>query len=95
MILDPVKSFLVLVGTTCCSLLSFLFIFATMFTSAVVAAQEKTPVATSDKASPPQLSGTVVDSSGAVIVRASVQVRSANGIVQMTTQTDAKRFSRE
>jgi hypothetical protein len=38
---------------------------------------------------PPQLSGTVVDTSGAVIAGATVQVRSANGAVQMTTQSDA------
>src|SRR5271170_2502300 len=36
-----------------------------------------------------QLSGIVVDTSGAVIAGATVQVRSANGTVQMTTQTDA------
>ncbi len=50
--------------------------------------QEKTPVATSDKAYPPQLSGTVVDTSGAVIAGATVEVRSANGTVQRTTQSD-------
>ena len=44
--------------------------------------------ATSDKAYPPQLSGTVVDTSGAVIAGATVQVRSANGTVQRTTQSD-------
>ena len=54
----------------------------------LVAAQEKTPLATSDKAYPPQLSGTVVDTSGAVIAGATVQVRSANGTVQRTTQSD-------
>ena len=58
-------------------------------TPLLVAAQEKTPVATSDKAYPPQLSGTVVDTSGAVIAGATVQVRSANGTVQRTTQSDA------
>jgi len=36
-----------------------------------------------------QLSGTVVDNSGAVIAGASVQVRRTNGTVRMTTQTDA------
>jgi hypothetical protein len=36
-----------------------------------------------------QLSGIVVDTSGAVIAGATVQVRSANGTVQMTTQTGA------
>ncbi len=36
-----------------------------------------------------QLSGTVVDTSGAVIVGATVQVRGANGSVQITTQSDA------
>ena len=35
-----------------------------------------------------QLSGTVVDTSGAVIAGATVQVRSANGTVQRTTQSD-------
>ena len=39
-----------------------------------------------------QLSGTVVDPSGAVIAGATVQVRSANGTVQKTTQSDAKRL---
>ena len=34
------------------------------------------------------LSGTVVDASGAVIAGATVQVRSANGTVQVTTQSD-------
>jgi len=55
----------------------------------LLAAQEKTPAATRDKAYPPKLSGTVVDSSGAVIAGASVQVRGANGAVQKTAQSDA------
>ena len=46
------------------------------------------PLATSDKAHPPQLSGTVVDKSGAVIAGATVLVRSANGFVQMARQSD-------
>ena len=46
------------------------------------------PAAASDKAYPLQLSGTVVDTSGAVIAGATVQVRSANGAVQRTTQSD-------
>jgi hypothetical protein len=46
------------------------------------------PVATSDKAFPSRLSGTVVDTSGAVIAGATVQVRSENGTVQRTTQSD-------
>src|SRR5277367_3648008 len=37
-----------------------------------------------------QLSGTVVDTSGAVLAGATVQVRNANGTLQMTTQTGAK-----
>jgi hypothetical protein len=41
-----------------------------------------------DKAYPPQLSGTVADTSGAVIAGAIVQVRSANGTVRKTTQSD-------
>ena len=43
-------------------------------------AQEKTPVA--------QLSGTVVDSSGALIAGATVQLQSENGTVQKTTRSD-------
>jgi hypothetical protein len=46
------------------------------------------PVATSDKAYPSQLSGTVVDTSGAVIAGATVQIRSANGTVQGTTLSE-------
>ena len=64
------------------------FLLAMMLTSLSVAAQDKTPVATSDKPYPPQLSGTVVDTSGATIAGATVQVRSANGTVQVTTQSD-------
>jgi hypothetical protein len=54
----------------------------------LVAAQAGTPVTTGDKASPSRLSGTVVDTSGAAIAGATVQVRSANGTVQGTTQSD-------
>jgi hypothetical protein len=46
------------------------------------------PVATSDKASPSHLSGTVVDTSGAVIAGATVQVRSASGTVERTTRSE-------
>ena len=41
-------------------------------------------------ATPLQLSGTVVDTSGGVIAGATVQVLGANGTVQITTQSDAK-----
>ena len=51
-------------------------------------AQVKTPFGASDKAYSSQLSGTVVDTSGAVIAAATVLVRSANGTVQRTTQSD-------
>src|SRR5271156_719441 len=66
-----------------------LFLMLILSSSLPVIAQEKTPVATSDKAYPPQLSGTVVDKSGAVIAGATVQVRSAKGTVQITTQSNA------
>jgi len=46
------------------------------------------PVATSHKAYSSQLSGTVVDTSGAVIAGATVQVRGATGTVQRTTQSN-------
>ena len=59
-----------------------------MFASSLPAiAQEKRSVATSDKAYP-QLSGAVVDISGAVIAGATVKVRRANGTLQRTTQSD-------
>jgi hypothetical protein len=45
------------------------------------------PVTASDKAYPFQLSGTIVDSSGAVIAGATVQVRRTNGTVQRTTHS--------
>ena len=53
-----------------------------------VAAQKTPPVATSEKDYPPELSGTVVDTSGALIPGATVQVRSPNGNVQRTTASD-------
>ena len=50
------------------------------------------PVAASDRAYSPQLSGTVVDTSGAVIAGATVQVRGDDGTVQRTTQSDRNGF---
>ena len=58
-------------------------------TPLLAAAQGNTLVATSDRTSPPQLSGTVVDASGAVIAGSTVQLRSATGRLQRTAQTDA------
>jgi hypothetical protein len=65
-----------------------MILLAVLASSLRIAAQEKTPVVTSRKANTPQLSGTVVDTSGAVIAGATVLVRSANGIVRITTQSD-------
>ena len=67
----------------------FLFLLATMLTSLLLAAQEKMPPATSEKADSPQLSGTVVDASGAVLAGATVMVRSADGTVERLTQSDS------
>jgi hypothetical protein len=64
------------------------FLMVMMLASLLVAAQDKPPVARSDNAYLPKLSGTVVDTSGAVIARATVLVRSENGTVQITTQSD-------
>ena len=58
------------------------------FCAPTARAAQDTPAAASDKAYPAQLSGTVVDASGAVIAGAAVQVRSANGAVQRTTHSD-------
>jgi outer membrane receptor protein involved in Fe transport len=48
------------------------------FSAQTLSAQEK----------PPHLSGTIVDTSGAVIGGATVEIRSPNGTVQTTTQSD-------
>jgi outer membrane receptor protein involved in Fe transport len=45
-----------------------------------------------DKDYPPQVSGTVVDTSGAAIAGATAQVRSTDGNAQETTQTDKNGF---
>ncbi len=58
-------------------------------TQFLAAAQEKTPLATNNKDYSPQITGTVVDTSGAVIAGATVQVRSANRTVLGTAQSDA------
>ena len=65
-----------------------LLLIAILLTSVLAVAQEKPPVVAKDKTYPPQLSGTVVDSSAAVIAGATVQVLSANGTVQTTTKSD-------
>ncbi len=53
------------------------------------AAQTGTPLGSNDRTFPVQLSGTVVDSSGAAIARATVQVVSSNGAAQKTAHSDA------
>ena len=45
-----------------------------------------------DGTSPPQVSGTVVDSSGAVIAGAAVQIRSMDHTAQRTTQIGQEWF---
>ena len=55
-------------------------------------AQVRTQNPTSDNTQPPLLSGTVIDASGAVIAGATVQVRGANGTVQITKQVGRERF---
>ena len=50
--------------------------------------QESTQVAASEPAIPSHLSGTVVDTSGAVIVGATVQVRTPDGALLRTIQSD-------
>ncbi|HEY0704132.1 MAG TPA: TonB-dependent receptor [Candidatus Acidoferrales bacterium] len=59
-----------------------------MLISLSLAAQERTPVAKSGNAYPAQLSGTVVDTSGAVISGATVLVHSSNGTAPIAKETD-------
>jgi len=68
--------------------LPLIILSAAAATPPSVAAQDNTPVATSDKTHSPQLSGIVVDTTGAVIPGAAVQVRGMNGTVQRTTHSD-------
>ena len=74
-----------------------LFAVTSLFSAQLLSAQQSAisgqspgsqdrPLATSDNS--PQLSGTVVDTSGAMIGGATVQVRGSNGAVLTTTQSD-------
>jgi hypothetical protein len=64
-----------------------LFAVSSILLTGAIPAQE-TPTASGDKTDSSKLSGTVVDTSGARIGRAAVQVRSADGTLQRTTQSD-------
>src|SRR5208282_2129899 len=48
--------------------------------------------ATKEKADTPQLSGTIVDPSGAVIAGATVEIRNSDGTVQRTTASDSNGY---
>jgi len=63
------------------------FLLAMMLISHFLAAQERTPLATSQHAEPTQLMGRIVDPSGAAIAGANVQIRSTNGTVLTTAQS--------
>jgi hypothetical protein len=68
--------------------LHFLCLLAMLLGSHMLAGQEKaSPVVTGDKAHQSQLSGIIVDTSGAVIGGATVLVWSANGSIHITTQS--------
>src|SRR5208282_4499932 len=69
-----------------------LLLMLILSSSLPTSAQEKTPDATSDQAYPPQLSGTVVDTSGAVIAGATVQVRGTDRTAHFTTKSNASGF---
>ena len=66
----------------------FLIVFPCAFTARAANAAQETTTVTRDKACPSPVSGTIVDMSGALMAQATVQVRSANGTVQSTTQSD-------
>jgi hypothetical protein len=57
-----------------------------------VIAQEKTPLAANDQEHFPRMSGTVVDTSGAVIAGATLQLRSVNGATQETVRSNRNGF---
>jgi hypothetical protein len=65
-----------------------LFLMLIFSSSLPAIAQEKTPLAANDQAHLPQMSGTVVDASGAVIAGATLQLRSVNGDAQKTAWAD-------
>jgi len=87
-------------GNTKCKVVLF-FLWTTVFAltaaaqlnSGRISGQVLNPqdhqVTTSGKGYPPQLSGTVVDASGAVIAAATVQVLSANGAAERSLQSDS------
>ncbi len=70
------------------SLLPLVILPAALIAPLLVPAQEKTPPATSENPYPAQLSGTVVDTFGAVIAGAIVLVRRPNGAIERMTQSD-------
>ena len=87
-------------GAMRCRAVSFLLwmtAFALMAAAQSVAAQngrqapdpQNHPATTSDKARPSQLSGKVVDTSGALLAGAPVMLRSADGTVERLTQSDS------
>ncbi|HTT17997.1 MAG TPA: TonB-dependent receptor, partial [Candidatus Sulfotelmatobacter sp.] len=69
-----------------------LITFCILGVTGLLAAQENPPVAASNMPHSPQLSATVVDTSGAVIAGASVEVRSASGVAQRTVRSDGNGF---
>src|SRR6202161_567309 len=71
------------------ALSSIILWWAITLSAPASAAQQKTPAAATDKANPAQVSGTVVDSSGAVMAGATVQIRSVDGAEKVKTRTDA------
>ena len=79
----PIASFCILTAT---------FIVTTAATAQMETAnragREKAPAAANGKTYPSRLSGAIVDSSGAAIAEATVQVESINGIVERTTKSD-------
>jgi len=69
-----------------------LITFCILGLTGLLAAQENPPVAARNKPHSSQLSATVVDTSGAVIAGAIVEVRGASGAAQRTVQSDGNGF---
>jgi len=72
-----------------CAAILLIVSLSTLHAPLAMALQERASDAATRKTASFGVSGTVVDTSGALIARATVQIQSANGTLRRTTQTDS------